>query len=203
MVKKLRCTAAFLTIFSLVPAFLHAWNIPTHMITGAMAHRLLQSQNPQAAVSVQALLEKHPWYADRWRHNLESPPDSQRDEMLFMLAARWADDIRTKDKAQNHGQWHYINWPFRLNGEIVTTKPPEDVNILTALAAHRAGSQRSRQARHCSFLAVSPRRRHAPTAAYRPAVYPDIRTATAAETKFACVLLPIARRSIFTGFGMG
>ena len=67
----------------------------------------------------------------------EALPESQRGEVLFMLAARWADDIRTKDKAQHRGQWHYINWPFRPDGEIVTTKPPEDVNILTALAENQ------------------------------------------------------------------
>src|SRR5687768_17341351 len=98
------------------------------MITGAMAHQLLQSQNPQAAASVQAALEKHRRYADRWRPDLETLPESARGERLFMLAAHWADDIRTKDKPHHRGLWHYINWPFRPNGEIVTTKPPENVN---------------------------------------------------------------------------
>jgi hypothetical protein len=64
------------------------------MITGAMAHRLLQSQNPQAAPSVQALLERHPWYADRWLDEIARLPEAQQTETLFMWAARWADDIR-------------------------------------------------------------------------------------------------------------
>ena len=114
-----------------------AWNIPTHMITGAMAHRLLQSQNPETASRVQAILEKHPWYADRWRPDMEVLPESQRGEMLFMLAARWADDIRTKDKAQHRGRWHYINWPVRPDSEPVEIKPPEKVNILTAIAENQ------------------------------------------------------------------
>jgi S1/P1 Nuclease len=33
-------------------------------------------------------------------------------------------------------QWHYINWPFKPEGqpESVQVRPPEPVNILTALA---------------------------------------------------------------------
>ena len=63
-------------------------------------------------------------------------PESERDEMLFMLAPRWADDIRTRDKAQHRQPWHYINFPFKPDGQPVSvqTKPPQNVNILTALA---------------------------------------------------------------------
>lgn len=68
------------------------------MITGAMAYRILQAENPRALSTVQAMLEKHPWYADRWRPDFEPLPETQRGETLFMLAARWADDIRTKDR---------------------------------------------------------------------------------------------------------
>jgi hypothetical protein len=57
--------------------------------------------------------------------------------LLFMLAARWADDIRTKERAHNRGQWHYINWPFRPERESVQTKPPEKVNILTGIAENQ------------------------------------------------------------------
>jgi hypothetical protein len=32
----------------------------------------------------------------------EKLPAADRDEMLFMLAARWADDIRTKDRSQHN-----------------------------------------------------------------------------------------------------
>jgi hypothetical protein len=48
------------------------------------------------------------------------------DKMLFMLAARWADDIRTWDKAQHRGPWHYIDWPFKPDGQpgSVQTGPP-------------------------------------------------------------------------------
>jgi hypothetical protein len=56
--------------------------------------------------------------------------------MLFMQAARWADDIHTRDKQYHRGPWHYVNWPFRPEGQppTVQIREPESVNILTALA---------------------------------------------------------------------
>ena len=51
----------------------------------------------------------------------------------FMQAARWADDIRMRDKQQHRAPWHYINWPFKPEGQPagVQVKEPEPVNILT------------------------------------------------------------------------
>jgi hypothetical protein len=129
-------TVFLLAILFIPPPDAVAWNIPTHMITGAMAHRLLQSQNPQAAASVQALLEKHPWYADRWRDEIARLPEAQRSEALFMWAARWADDIRTQARLQREVVWHYINYPFKPEREPEHIKPlpPQRENILTAIA---------------------------------------------------------------------
>src|ERR1051325_9344870 len=56
--------------------------------------------------------------------------------MLFMLAARWADDIRTLDKAETRLPWHYVDFPFKPEGEpanIQAVQPPQE-NILTAIA---------------------------------------------------------------------
>jgi S1/P1 Nuclease len=52
-----------------------------------------------------------------------------------MQAARWPDDIRFRDKAQNRPPWHYINWPFKPTGQPpnVQIRDPERVNILTAM----------------------------------------------------------------------
>src|ERR1051325_662461 len=55
--------------------------------------------------------------------------------MLFMLAARWADDIRTRDKAESHPPWHYIDFPFKPVGEpasIQVVQPPRE-NTVTAI----------------------------------------------------------------------
>ena len=57
-----------------------------------------------------------------------------------MQAARWADDIRIQDKAQNRSRWHYINFPFKPEGQpaSVQIKEPEPVNILTAMAENES-----------------------------------------------------------------
>src|SRR5258708_3275944 len=111
----------------------------THMVTGSIAYRILENESPRTVSIIKTLLEKHPWYADRWRDNLEKLPESQRGEMLFMLAARWADDIRMQAKLQREVKWHYINFPFKLTGEPEDIKPlPSDPdNILSALAENR------------------------------------------------------------------
>jgi S1/P1 Nuclease len=57
-----------------------------------------------------------------------------------MQAARWADDIRMRDKQYHRGPWHYINFPFKPEGQpaSVQAKEPEPVNILTALAENES-----------------------------------------------------------------
>jgi hypothetical protein len=77
----------------------------------------------------------HPWYTNQWRTQLDKMPLIDRDEMLFLLAPRWADDIRTRDRSQNRGPWHYINLPFKPNKQpaSVITKTPAAANLLTAL----------------------------------------------------------------------
>lgn len=56
-----------------------------------------------------------------------------------MLAARWPDDIRTKERAQDRGQWHYVNIPFKPDGQAahIQVKPAGIPNVLTALALNR------------------------------------------------------------------
>ena len=65
-----------------------------------------------------------------------------------MQAARWADDIRTTDKAQNRPRWHYINFPFKPEGQplSVQTREPESVNILTALAENERAAKNENDA---------------------------------------------------------
>jgi hypothetical protein len=105
------------------------------MLSGIIAHQVLQRDNPQTIEKVKAVLEKHPWYANQWQVRLQDVPVADHGLVLFMLAARWADDIRTQDKTQNRPRWHYINFPFKPEGQptSVQTSGPEPVNILTAL----------------------------------------------------------------------
>ena len=88
----------------LFPSYAVAWNIPAHMVNGAIAYQLLRAESPPTIATARAILEKHPWYDSRWKEILDKEPDSLGGEMLFMLAAAWADDIRTRDKAQHRGQ---------------------------------------------------------------------------------------------------
>ena len=87
-----------------------AWNIPGHVLSGAIAYQILQRENPSTIPTVRSVLEKNTWYETRWKPQLDKLPESGRDEMLFMLAARWADDIRTRDKDQSRLPWHYVNY---------------------------------------------------------------------------------------------
>src|SRR5262249_61943629 len=59
--------------------------------------------------------------------------------VLLMQAARWADDIRANNKQHHRALWHYINWPFRPEGQpaSVQTREPEPVKILTAMAENQ------------------------------------------------------------------
>ena len=41
------------------------------MGTGAIAYRILNRKPPEPFRVIKTLLEKHPWYADRWRHHVE------------------------------------------------------------------------------------------------------------------------------------
>ena len=134
---QLRLAAAF-TLAALIalPLPVRAWNIPGHMLSGSIAYQILRRESPSTITTIRARLEKHPWYESHWKGQLEKIPEGERDEMLFMLAPRWADDIRTGDRAQHRGLWHYINFPFKPDGQplSVQTNPPQAVNILTALA---------------------------------------------------------------------
>jgi S1/P1 nuclease len=119
-----------------------AWNIPGHMLSGAIAYQILQRENPSTIPTVRPVLEKNSWYETRGKAQLDKQPASDRNEMLFMLAARWADDIRTRDKAESRLPWHYIDFPFKPEGEPASIKamPPPQENILTAIAVNeRAG----------------------------------------------------------------
>jgi len=129
---------ASLVLLALAALPLHAsaWNIPGHMLSGAIAYQLLQQESPQTIDKVKTVLEKHPWYANQWQARFQDVPVTDHGLVLFMQTARWADDIRSNDKQQHRALWHYINWPFKADGQppSVRTREPETVNILTAMA---------------------------------------------------------------------
>ncbi len=110
-----------------------AWNKAGHMVTGAIAYDTLKKENPKALEKVLALLKQHPQYDKMWAKQLEKIAPEDRDQALFMLAARWPDDIRD-DPEYNHSDWHYTDLPFKPAGQpdSVKTEDPPDPNIQTA-----------------------------------------------------------------------
>jgi len=42
------------------PSHSMAWNIPGHMLSGAIAYQILRSESPATIEQVRAILEKHP-----------------------------------------------------------------------------------------------------------------------------------------------
>ena len=98
----------------------HAWNKPGHKVTGAVAHDLLEREHPEVLPRVLDLLRRHPEYAASFAPKLEALPEPDRDRYLFMLAARWADDVR-RGSAYHRGPWHYVNYPL---------VPPADVGAI-------------------------------------------------------------------------
>lgn len=110
-----------------------AWNRAGHMVSGAMAYSALKLANPAALDAWTAVLGRHPHYVQRWQRKLESVDAGERDQYLWMLAARWPDDVRG-DEEYDKPQWHYINYAYKPAGQpaSVATVGPAAVNIVTA-----------------------------------------------------------------------
>jgi hypothetical protein len=81
-----------LLTLAVLPLPASAWNIPGHMLSAAMAYQVLLPENPQTIDKVKAVLEKHPWYANQWQTRLQDVPVVDHGLVLFMQAARWADE---------------------------------------------------------------------------------------------------------------
>ena len=77
------------------PPYSMAWTIPGHMLGGEITYQILRRDSPSRVATVSAILKKHPWYENQWWGQLENLSEAEREQMLFMLAARWPDDIRT------------------------------------------------------------------------------------------------------------
>lgn len=113
-----------------------AWSLAGHMVTGAIAYDVLKKDDPAALNAALKLLKAHPSYEKLWKKKLEAVPPEDRDLYLFMLAPRWADDIRKTD--YDRPTWHYVtNW-YTPPGKSAPSKVPaaEPENAATAFAAN-------------------------------------------------------------------
>jgi hypothetical protein len=132
-------TLVLLLVMVVSSAF--AWNKAGHMVSGAIAYADLKQHNPQTLAQVVALLMTHPQFETMWKPKLTQSflAPEERDLYLFMLAARWPDDIRG-DPAFHHAAWHYINFPYKPEGQpasVQTVEPPPE-NILNAFETNLA-----------------------------------------------------------------
>lgn len=119
----------------LQPSSAWAWNGAGHMTTGAIAYRELEQNEPSAVERVIELLQANPEAERLWRSQLERVEATEREQLLFMLATRWSDDIRG-DERYDRPKWHYINFPYKpdTEPESVTTEEPDPENILAGFA---------------------------------------------------------------------
>jgi S1/P1 Nuclease len=138
-IKSIRClfsTLPLLILFlTVLPAQAFAWNGGGHMVSGAIAYSELKQKDPQALAKTIAILNENPEFDRLWKSQLTQVDPLLRDRVLFMLAAKWSDDIRDDDR-YDHPNWHYINLPYKPDGEpaSIQTREADPENILTAYA---------------------------------------------------------------------
>src|SRR5687767_6278383 len=131
-----RMLATLLLLVIARPAL--AWNKPGHMVVGAIAYDVLAKEDPQALARVVELLKSHPQW-DTFAKRLESVPEADRDRYLFMIAARWADDV-LGNKQYHRSAWHYVNSPVFVAGhEGKVTPPPSSDRSAVVVLAHNVG----------------------------------------------------------------
>lgn len=130
---RLLASAAILVTLAVGPA--SAWNGGGHMVTGAIAYALLEKDAPDVLAKAVAVLQAHPQYDKLWKKGCEARPEAERGLYLFMVAGKWADDIRGSD--YDRPKWHYINYGFKPDGQPDTVKagtPDPEQNIVLAYA---------------------------------------------------------------------
>jgi len=103
------------------------------MVMGGIAFDYLQHSAPATAARVVAILRQHPQYESRWKPQLLDMGEEDQARFLFMLAARWPDDIRG-DSAFDHPLWHYVNYPYRPSEQPASLPGPAPAaeDIVTA-----------------------------------------------------------------------
>ena len=157
MSRRPRALLALLLATTAAPSF--AWNGFGHMVVADIAWRDLKAHAPQLLDRIDALLQMNPNYAD-W---VQGVPRSQRQEIAFVQAAHWADDIKNPARgyvsdgldggntgvepvasrnlgyapADNamHKYWHFVDDGFSPDGTAVAATPtPNALERITLFA---------------------------------------------------------------------
>lgn len=117
----MRAVVAFLSGICVLVASptVQAWNKAGHMTSAAIAYADLKARNPAVLTRVVQLLKKHPHFESKWQEKLSHVPQDDRDLCLFMLAARWPDDVRKKYPEYDRPAWHTVKIPYHPGKEKV------------------------------------------------------------------------------------
>lgn len=140
--------ALYVTLFSL-SRIAFAWNGAGHMMVAAVAYEKL---SPAAHARVTSLLQLNPDYP-RW---IEHTSRDERDEIAFVMAATWPDQIKHEPGYENDGErpsgadagrnigyedhlqhryWHFIDLPF--SSDHTPLRQPAAPNAETQIALFR------------------------------------------------------------------
>jgi hypothetical protein len=128
-----------------------AWNKSGHMVAASMAYRELKTSNPTKLKALLKILEEHPNYQTSWLPVLNEMDPADREQALFLLAARWPDDVREPFGNHAHRRvWHFADQALKFpgtpadvpDGILVPDKQPGDIdegitNLLDALKHNR------------------------------------------------------------------
>lgn len=89
------------------------------MVAAAITFDQLQVEHRESLQAVVDVLSGHPDYARLWKPLLDKlPAGEQRDRAIFMLAARWPDDVRGTD--EHRAGWDHVNFPYQ-DGHLETS----------------------------------------------------------------------------------
>lgn len=83
-----------------------AWNKAGQMTSGTIAYDNLKARRPDVIPKVVKILTDHPQFEERWISLVGRPGVSgdKADKRLFMLAARWPDDVRDDEEFDRREQ---------------------------------------------------------------------------------------------------
>jgi hypothetical protein len=154
---KLRTLAGIILIYVLGVLPLQAWGPIGHMAVAYLAYEQLA---PATKTRTNALLRLNPAYGD-WEKQVPAGASAEdHDRLIFMMAANWADDIKSDPKysddgtdpnipsaptaTQNigyadllrHRYWHFIDVPF--SNDHTALSPVPTPNAKTQIEAFRA-----------------------------------------------------------------
>jgi hypothetical protein len=144
-----RLFTALCLVFLTLTRTASAWNSAGHMMIAAVAYEKL---TPVARARVTRLLQLNPDYP-KW---VSRASRENRDEVAFVIAATWADEIKSEPDYENDGErpsspdaarnigyadhlqhryWHFIDLPF--SPDHTPLKPPAVPNAQTQIASFR------------------------------------------------------------------